>query len=48
MTDRQTDGRPGKNNMSPDPKGGGGGRHNFKLKWSIVLKHTGNKSEKLF
>ena len=24
-TDRQTDGRPGKNNMSPDPKGG---RHN--------------------
>ena len=25
QTDRQTDGRPGKNNMSPDPKGG---RHN--------------------
>ena len=25
VTDRQTDGRPGKNNMSPDPKGG---RHN--------------------
>ena len=24
-TDRRTDGRPGKNNMSPDPKGG---RHN--------------------
>ena len=22
MTDRQTDGRPGKNNMSPDPEGG--------------------------
>ena len=27
VTDRQTDGRPGKNNMSPDPKGG---RHNEK------------------
>ena len=26
QTDRQTDGRPGKNNMSPDPKGG---RHNY-------------------
>ena len=25
VTDRQTDGRPGKNNMSPNPKGG---RHN--------------------
>ena len=25
QTDGQTDGRPGKNNMSPDPKGG---RHN--------------------
>ena len=23
QTDRQTDGRPGKNNMSPDPEGGG-------------------------
>ena len=23
MTDRQTDGGPGKNNMSPDPEGGG-------------------------
>ena len=22
VTDRQTDGRPGKNNMSPDPEGG--------------------------
>ena len=36
MTDRRTDGRTdgrtdrrtGKNNMSPDPSGGGGGRHN--------------------
>ena len=27
-TDEQTDRRPGKNNMSPDPKGG---RHNFRL-----------------
>ena len=26
QTDRQTDGRPGKNNMSPDPKGG---RHKY-------------------
>ena len=26
VTDRQTDGRPGKNNMSPDPEGG---RHNM-------------------
>ena len=26
-TDRQTDGRPGKNNMSPDPEGG---RHNHR------------------
>ena len=25
-TDRQMDGRPGKNNMSPDPEGG---RHNY-------------------
>ena len=29
MTDRRTDGRPGKNNMSPDPEGG---RHNYKGK----------------
>ena len=29
QTDRQTDGRPGKNNMSPDPKGG---RHNIAFK----------------
>ena len=26
VTDRQTDGQPGKNNMSPDPEGG---RHNY-------------------
>ena len=29
VTDRQTNGRPGKNNMSPDPKGGGGGGGNI-------------------
>ena len=28
MTDRRTDNR-GKNNMSPNPKGGGGGEHNY-------------------
>ena len=30
VTDRRTDRRPGKNNMSPDPEGGGGG-HRYKL-----------------
>ena len=35
QTDKQTDGRPGKNNMSPNPSGGGGGGggggHNYSM-----------------
>ena len=38
QTERQTDGRPGKNNMSPDPEGG---RHNYAISSYLqVLKRS--------
>ena len=39
VTDRQTDRRPGKNNMSPDPKGG---RHN-ESKAMVLIIYTASK-----
>ena len=42
QTDGQTDGRPGKNNMSPDPKGG---RHNKQTNPPINSAHVSQSME---